>query len=73
MDGRDEGKTRTVRKFLWLPRCFDVETRWLKYTEILEKNINVTTQYLEGDDYEWRWVEIGFATPKTFDELYGQE
>lgn len=58
------GQTRTVRKFLWLPRSFrgDQEGRWLEWALIVERvekrPVALEMGYLV---YDWRWWEVGFA------------
>lgn len=55
------GERRTVRKFLFLPREFNGETRWLKFAYIIEE-VQPTFLNHTYDIAEYEWVEIGFAT-----------
>ncbi len=45
------GEIRYVRKFLWWPRAWDGETRWLECTWIKER-------YVENHA---RWLEVGWG------------
>ncbi|MBD3260511.1 MAG: hypothetical protein GF334_02340 [Candidatus Altiarchaeales archaeon] len=61
-----EGDQRVVRKFLWVPRKFEVdrcgkeviyEKRWLESADILEEYVLTGEEML----YWMEWQEIGFA------------
>lgn len=50
---------RVVKKFLWMPRCFDgINTRWFETALICEQMQRCLSFVGE---LEYRWVEIGFA------------
>lgn len=58
-----EGDERTVRKFLWLPRCFGTkEIRWLEYANIRERicKVDVGGSY-EWGCFAWKWCEVKFV------------
>jgi hypothetical protein len=59
---KDFGKNRIIRKFLFLPRQFANDWRWLAFADITER---VMTIYKWNKDqrftHYFKWVEIGFA------------
>jgi hypothetical protein len=61
-----EGQTRIVRKFLFLPRHFgeDKEWRWLEYADIIEQVYPVDVGGSMIYKYDWVWIEMGFADKK---------
>lgn len=57
-----EGDRRKVTKFLFIPKTFDGELRWLEYAEIIEevKKVDVGGSN-EWGNYKNMWVEIGWS------------
>lgn len=56
-----EGQTRIIRKFLFLPHQFnDSDWRWLEYADIVERIEKVNIGYYYPD-YAWKWCEVAFA------------
>lgn len=53
--------TRIKRKFLFIPRNFDDETRWLEFSKIREDYIQCISIEDWGVDFVYRWCETGFA------------
>jgi hypothetical protein len=61
---RMEGKTRVVRKFLFMPKVFGTgDTRWLEFACVTEEY-----GYTYNGKYRWFWKEVGFT-----DELLKSE
>ena len=60
-----EGQTRTVKKFLWWPRTFGRDSRWLETANIVEKVEDLPS----GGSGSWEstltWCEIDFADNRT--------
>jgi len=48
---------RTVVRFLWWPRCFDGEWRWLERARIRQVFIECIDPY----DFTWGWSSFGWA------------
>jgi len=57
-----EGEERMVRKFLWWPRSFGGEKRWMEWCNIVEMVLRIDVGgSMEWGNYAWRWCETGFA------------
>ena len=57
-----QGEERTVRKFLWWPKCFGRKYwRWLEYANIRERIVSVDIGgHMQYGYYSWHWVEVDF-------------
>ena len=55
---------RVVLKFLLLPRCFDVDGRWLEWAYIKETVCGVG--FTRNGDLVLGWKEVSFATEKEY-------
>ena len=56
----DVGRSRVVHKFLWIPRRFGSEWRWLERADMVEE-----VRLVDVGDFcvisKARWVETGFT------------
>jgi len=55
------GKIRTKRKFLFLPRLFDGDWRWLEFADIVETTARFQSECSSGVS----WQEIDFLDNRT--------
>lgn len=58
---RQNTDTRVKRKFLFIPRTFDGETRWLEFANIKEDYVQYLVIEDWGPDFAYGWCETGFA------------
>ena len=59
-----EGQQRTVKKFLFWPRTFGRDKRWLEYANIIE-TVVWRTGSIDGPMSRYIWVETDFADNRT--------
>ena len=55
------GDIRIVKKFLWLPKTIQGETRWLEYTSIVQRRDWVTAMkgyVLRYSESKIDWVDV---------------
>lgn len=65
-----EGNTRTIKRFLFFPRCINKEWRWLEFASIDQKAeyVCVYANYM-GKSYELGWVDQSWANEYTPDSV----
>ena len=58
MTKEDEGLTRTVRKFLLLPRCQSGTWYWLETVSVLQKVVEMDVGgSMDWGNYAYKWVD----------------
>ena len=48
-----EGEQRTVRRFLWFPKCLNREWRWLEFADIRQKVVKFDV----GGSMQWGYYK----------------